>query len=110
MAIGRPWKDASPKIKLVNLFNKLLINSYAAAFTNYFGIVIEVEQKIDANRGTVPQKLNCQWSSLTLEYEFLLKIHGNFDVKIDGIVLLSIIEACFHKQSQQAELMDYWRN
>ena len=94
LAIGRPWKDATEtqKSKLVNLFNKLLINSYAAAFTNYFGIVIEVEgQKIDANRGTVTTKVKLPGGAppLTLEYEFLLKNSWKlFDVKIDGSSLV----------------------
>ena len=63
----------------------MLINSYAAAFTNYLGIVIEVEgQKIDANRGTVTTKVKLPGGAppLTLEYEFLYKNSWKlFDVK-----------------------------
>jgi phospholipid transport system substrate-binding protein len=94
LAIGRPWKEATEnqKSKLVELFNKLLINSYAAAFSNYLGIVIEVGgQKIDGERGTVISKVKLPGGAppLTLEYDFLYKNSWKlFDVKIDGSSLV----------------------
>jgi phospholipid transport system substrate-binding protein len=94
LAIGRPWKEATEnqKSKLVELFNKLLINSYAAAFSNYLGIVIEVGgQKIDGQRGTVISKVKLPGGAppLTLEYDFLYKNSWKlFDVKIDGSSLV----------------------
>ena len=90
LAVGRPWKEATDtqKSKLIDSFNKLLINSYAAAFSNYLGIVIEVEsQKIDGKRGTVISKVKLPGGAppLTIEYDFLYKNSWKlFDVKIDG--------------------------
>ena len=94
LAVGRPWKEATEtqKSKLVELFNKLLINSYAAAFSNYLGIVIEVGgQKINGERGTVISKVKLPGGAppLTLEYDFLYKNSWKlFDVKIDGSSLV----------------------
>jgi phospholipid transport system substrate-binding protein len=90
LAVGRPWKEATDtqKSKLIDSFNKLLINSYAAAFTNYLGIVIEVgSQKIDGERGTVMSKVKLPGGAppLSIEYDFLYKKSWKlFDVKIDG--------------------------
>ena len=90
LAVGRPWKEAtdSQKSKLIDSFNKLLINSYAAAFSNYLGIVIEVgSQKIDGVRGTVMSKVKLPGGAppLSIEYDFLYKNSWKlFDVKIDG--------------------------
>ena len=90
LAVGRPWKEATDtqKSKLIDSFNRLLINSYAAAFSNYLGIVIEVgSQKIDGERGTVMSKVKLPGGALpiTIEYDFLYKNSWKlFDVKIDG--------------------------
>jgi phospholipid transport system substrate-binding protein len=90
LAVGRPWKEAtdSQKSKLIDSFNKLLINSYAAAFSNYLGIVIEVgSQKIEGKRGTVSSKVKLPGGAppLSIEYDFLYKNSWKlFDVKIDG--------------------------
>ena len=90
LAVGRPWKETTEiqKSRLIDLFNKLLINSYAAAFSNYLGIVIEVgSQKINGERGTVMSKVRLPGGvpPLSIEYDFLYNNSWKlFDVKIDG--------------------------
>ena len=85
LAVGRPWKDATDKqkSKLIDSFNRLLINSYAAAFSNYLGIVIEVgSQKLTANVALLCPKLNCQVGRhlYQLNMIFYIRIPGNFSM------------------------------
>jgi phospholipid transport system substrate-binding protein len=43
LAVGRPWREASPvqREALIKEFRTLLVRSYSAAFTAYFGIAVE---------------------------------------------------------------------
>jgi len=108
LAVGRPWRQAKPEQKeaLIGEFRTLLIRSYAAAFTRFKGIKIEVlplkksEKPEWATVESIIRLPTAVAQPIAVNYEMEL-LDGRwliFDLQIDGASLIINNRAIFKRE------------
>ena len=108
LAVGRPWRQAKPEQKeaLIGEFRTLLIRSYAAAFTRFKGIKIEVlplKKSEKPEWATVESIIRlptavAQPIAVNCEMELLDGRWLIFDLQIDGASLIINNRAIFKRE------------
>ncbi|MDP4837530.1 MAG: ABC transporter substrate-binding protein [Burkholderiales bacterium] len=108
LAVGRPWRDATPaqRALIVQEFRTLLVRSYAAAFTRFKGIKIEVlplRPSDNPKWALVESSIKLPTAvaqPIALNYDMEL-IDGKwkvFDLQIDGVSLIVNNRSLFQRE------------
>ena len=108
LAVGRPWRQAKPEQReaLIRESRTLLIRSYAAAFTRFKGIKIEVlplKKSSKPEWATVESIIRlptavAQPISVNYEMEFIEGRWLVFDLQIDGASLIINNRSIFKRE------------
>lgn len=112
LAVGRPWRDATPaqRALIVQEFRTLLVRSYAAAFTRFKGIKIEVlplRTSDNPKWALVESSIKLPTAvaqPIALNYDMEL-IDGKwkvFDLQIDGASLIVNNRSLFQREIQSS--------
>ncbi len=97
LAVGRPWRQASPeqKAELLDQFRKLMVRSYASAFTKFRGIVVDVQPLRPSEkegeafvRSLIRLPGGVQPISVDYDMQFVEGEWKVFDIQIDGASLI----------------------
>jgi phospholipid transport system substrate-binding protein len=110
LAVGRPWREATPEQReaLVREFRTLLVRSYAAAFTFYRGISVEVRpvrMEPDAKEASVSSLIRLPGGAepVAVDYDMLLTNTGwkVYDVRVGGASLVINYRNIFAQEIQR---------
>jgi phospholipid transport system substrate-binding protein len=112
LAVGRAWRQATPdqRNQIVQEFRTLLVRSYAAAFTRFKGIKIEVLPLRPSDKPewalveSVIKLPTAVAQPISLNYDMELK-EGQwkvFDLQIDGASLIVNNRNIFQKEIQSS--------
>ena len=112
LAVGRPWRNATPEQRalIVQEFRILLVRSYAAAFTRFKGIKIEVlplRASENPKWALVESSIKlptavAQPISLNYDMEVIEGKWKVFDLQIDGASLIVNNRSLFQREIQSS--------
>jgi phospholipid transport system substrate-binding protein len=116
-ALGAPWAKLSDKEKteFVELFQTLLVNSYADKVEAYSGEGVEyINERTEQNYAEVRTKVLTGKTEIPLDYRLLNKasVWRVYDVVVDGVSLVNNYRGQFTKILRSgtfAELLDQLR-
>ena len=110
LAVGRGWRQATPEQQktLVDLFHRLLIRTYSAAYSAYANIAIDVKparmQPADDDVQVRTEiKVPNGGPPLTVDYSMYKSSAGwkIYDVTVEGVSLLTTYRSTFAEEIRQ---------
>jgi phospholipid transport system substrate-binding protein len=109
LAVGRPWREATPSQRdaLIREFRTLLIRSYAAAFTFYQGISVDVRpvRMTSEEEATVNSLIRLPGGAepISVDYDMLRTNAGwkVYDVRVGGASLVINYRNIFAQEIQR---------
>ncbi|HUF20073.1 MAG TPA: ABC transporter substrate-binding protein [Burkholderiales bacterium] len=119
LAVGRPWREATPEQRdaLIREFRTLLVRSYAAAFTFYRGISVEVRpvrMEVDAKEASVSSLIRLPGGAepIAVDYDMLLSNAGwkVYDVRVGGASLVINYRNIFAQEIQRGGIDGLLKN
>lgn len=119
LAVGRPWREATrdQRQALINEFRTLLVRSYAAAFTFYKGISVEVKpvrMGQDDREATVSTVIRLPGGGepISVDYDMLQTDAGwkVYDVRIGGASLVINYRNVFAQEIQKGGIEGLLKN
>lgn len=113
LAVGRPWREATPEQRraLVDEFHKLLIRTYASAFSMFKAIFIEYQplrKSVEETEATVYTLIRLPGGAQPITVDYAMKLDDGawkvYDVSVGGASMIINYRNLFSQEIQRGGL------
>jgi len=111
LAVGRPWREATAEQRraLVDEFHKLLIRTYATAFSMFNGIYIEYQplrKRVEETEATVYTLIRLPGGAPPITVDYAMKLSDGawkvYDVSVGGASMIINYRNLFSQEIQRS--------